>query len=243
MPLSTPAESSLESLSPIQTRDQAKVSQGELMPPSHNSNSVILRARYAAFSTSLPPTIPKLNRLAEYFKVRPAADAESTIIIAVDGLDRNAVQLVIAELQDSITREFSCTVRVPSDFFQAQADEATDVANFHWQIQKWAAMWDTIIHSPPPLRFQTRYVVWMAGGGREASVMSSNSYTMRMDHADFTLDDNEQGIGRNRIERQLQLSRSLAVARWILGWSLEARHCCRYTGGCRYIFDPRSTLL
>ena len=112
--------------------------------------SVTLRARYFTESTITPPVIHKLNALAEFLK-KPPTDSTYNKVIAVDGLDRSAVQLVIADLHYNITQDLHFTVRVLSeDPPQFPANEPVALTHFSRQIENWTSMWDVILQAPPP---------------------------------------------------------------------------------------------
>ena len=112
--------------------------------------SVTLSARYFTESTIAPPVIHKLNALAEFLK-KPPTNGTHNKVIAVDGLDRNTVHLVIVDLHSNITKDFHSTVRVLSeDPPQFPAIEPVALTHFSQQRQNWAYMWNVILQAPPP---------------------------------------------------------------------------------------------
>ncbi len=114
-----------------------------------------LQAWYTESALITPPVISKINALSEFLKARSPDDPQR--VIAVDGLDRNAVQLVIAELHYDLSRDLRCTVRVLSEELPPYPlDESAQLAHFLRQIRQWAAMWNLILQAPPPeARLQT----------------------------------------------------------------------------------------
>ena len=115
-----------------------------------SSSPVALRARYSTSAIVTPPVVSNTNVLAEYLKSRHA-DYLQGKVIAVDGLDREAVQAVVTELHYNITRDFRCSVRVLHEGIpQPPVDATAEMARFLGQIQDWSAMWEVILRASPP---------------------------------------------------------------------------------------------
>lgn len=130
--------------------NQAANTGGPPIPPPRASSPAVLRARHSASLAATPPLIQKIKVLAEYLRDCPPGAAQNKII-AVDGLDRDAVQSVIAELHYNITRHLKLTVRVLSqEIPQHPVHESAEIALYHSQIQHWAAMWTLILGALPP---------------------------------------------------------------------------------------------
>ncbi|KAL6716957.1 slightly ste11-like protein [Lecanora helva] len=130
--------------------------------PCRRSRPIVLRPCYSSRSTVNPPLVPRLNLLAENLLDRPIEDTQNRII-AVDGLDRNAVQLVIAELHHAITRELKYPVRVINEILPSGPSQGpADMADYLRHINNWAAMWNVILHTPPlDAANQQQLCVWI----------------------------------------------------------------------------------
>lgn len=113
---------------------------------------VSLRARYGFSPTATPSVAYNLNVLSEFLKNRPAQHSVQNRVIAIDGVDRNAVQLVISELHSRICKDLRCTVRVlGGDFPQRPINETSELAYYIGQIHNWAAMWSVVFEASPPI--------------------------------------------------------------------------------------------
>lgn len=120
-------------------------------PTLHPPSPVGLRARYSFSTMGSPPIAHKLNVLSEYLESCPPQDHIQNKVIAVDGLDRNAVRMVISELHYNISKDLQCPVRVIGDeFAQRPINETSDMAHYVAQIHNWAAMWRMISEASPP---------------------------------------------------------------------------------------------
>ena len=90
-----------------------------------------------------------MSVLAEFMISRPA-NVSLVKVIAVDGLDRQAVHGMIANLQHRIRRDLQYAVRVINeDYFYLPADQTTELSQFIRNVHSWRAMWETILHAPP----------------------------------------------------------------------------------------------
>jgi len=103
-----------------------------------------------------PPIVQHLSLLNEFLGVRPKYPGQCKVI-AIDGFDRNAVQMLIAKLSNHIKR-IKCTVRVIDDDFtrepEVPVDRSTQLCGYIRQIHNWGMMWNKIAEapSPPPTR-------------------------------------------------------------------------------------------
>ena len=118
------------------------------LPPLGMVSSVSLSARFSAHSAARPATVQNLSVLSEFLRARPADGGEPRVI-AVDGLDRNAVQMMIANLYHHISRDPRFTVRVMSEsHYRPPTDPSAAMLFYLRQIRDWGQMWQVVLGSP-----------------------------------------------------------------------------------------------
>ncbi|KAL2049565.1 hypothetical protein ABVK25_010144 [Lepraria finkii] len=168
-PASEPSPPSLgpphRALLPRQAASPATTSTATSIPAPAMANSIELTARYTMPSIPRPPIVEHLTVLNDFLRVRPR-HSEQPKVIAIDGSDRKAVQMLIANLQNHITRNLKCTVRVmDDDFARRPMDPSTQLHNYSRQLHDWSMMWKKIAEAPPPGPPPTRAVQWITGAG------------------------------------------------------------------------------
>ena len=132
------------------------------------------RPAYAEARSSTPNVrndmrlVDKLDVLGQYLNVRPV-NAPNFKVVAVDGLDRNAVHLVIANLHYQIVKDLRFTVRVVGEQLPLRShDTRPPLEILNDQVQYYGSLWDSIWNAPrglsdvapdpPPITGQQRHL-------------------------------------------------------------------------------------
>ena len=114
-------------------------------------NPVFMHARFSASRPTGTPVAQRLRVLSQFLAAPPATGRQDRVI-AVDGLDRRNVQAVIAELHYHLADNLQYPVYVlNNDQNTPFSNLAPELAQFHAQIERWAATWREIVHSQPLL--------------------------------------------------------------------------------------------
>lgn len=96
-----------------------------------------------------PSITAKVVALSKYLVPRHQ-DRAFFRVIAVDGVDRVAVHLMISSLHYQITRDLQCEVRVIGGNFQLAASAGSNgLPRYFSEIHEWRAMWNLLGRSPP----------------------------------------------------------------------------------------------
>ena len=113
---------------------------------------VYTEAKFCTSNLNLaPPILNKLDGLAAFLKPRPQ-DGPDIRVVAVDGLDRNAVHLVVASLHFHITKELLYTARVVGDYVPPKPfDPSAIIENLSGQIHYWKGMCDMMLSTAIPM--------------------------------------------------------------------------------------------
>ena len=149
-------------LRPLQPRSRAGDELGR--EPHHQlpkANMFEVTARYYIPSSLRPPIVQYLAVLDQFLGTRPNSPRQP-IVIAIDGLDRNAVQMMIANLNHHMTSDVGCTVRVMGNASSRQPVDPSPHLDFYIrQIHDWAAMWQTIFRAPLPTQSSARPCIYL----------------------------------------------------------------------------------
>lgn len=105
--------------------------------------------RYPAFPTTLPPTLyQKITMMYEHLWLRPSKAAQSRVI-AVDGFDTQAVQVIEQYLHETIRSNTNFTVRVFGPL-HCPAIPNPDWHCYTYYINQWASLWQYLMATPFP---------------------------------------------------------------------------------------------
>ncbi|KAL6714245.1 slightly ste11-like protein [Lecanora helva] len=130
------------------------LSRSESAPETYHNVSLFASAGSRFYTPGVlfrPPILYRLDILGQYLKPR-LANAPDFKVIAVDGLDKNAVHLVIATLHHCITQDLGCTVRVVGEQIPLNVSTVptpTALDRLNEQVHYWNGMWDMMIDDIP----------------------------------------------------------------------------------------------
>ena len=92
-----------------------------------------------------PPIIEQIEALSTVLRARPPESSRSKVI-AVDGVDRDAVLFMIKYLHYHITKHSGLAVRIFNEnFIQPQNPEITELFRYIQVIQDWNMLWNAFI--------------------------------------------------------------------------------------------------
>ncbi|KAL9128703.1 MAG: hypothetical protein Q9217_002664 [Psora testacea] len=99
-----------------------------------------LQDDWLLYSASLLPFTHRLAILDQILDVRTTNETQSKVI-AVDGSDSKAIELLISSLQHYIAKTLGCVVRVVSPDLVPRAQTIPELYRFMTKVQTWGEMW------------------------------------------------------------------------------------------------------
>ena len=98
-----------------------------------------------------PPIIQQIEALSTILRTRPPKSPRGKVI-AVDGVDKDAVLFMIRYLHHHITKNSGLAVRIFNETsVQPQNPEITDLFHYAQVVQDWNMLWSAFIELPVPI--------------------------------------------------------------------------------------------
>jgi len=124
--------------------------------PEPITDPIEVTARYTMPSARRPPIVQYLGTLNQFLGTRLKGPAQSKVI-AVDGLDGNAVRMMIDNLDQHVSKVLGYSVRIVNERpIRAPIDHSAQLPYYVRQIQEWDLMSELIAEAPPPAPSRAR---------------------------------------------------------------------------------------
>jgi hypothetical protein len=143
------SNSSLILTTPPFTVDHQR-SQTIKLPPLQFSRLSISTSQYIpSVPLACIPIIQQIEDLSSILRPR-SSESSRNKVIAVDGLDKEAVRFTIRFLHDHIAKHTGLNVRVLSEPYFQRDPESVNVPGYNEVVRHWDRLWDDVIRHPVP---------------------------------------------------------------------------------------------